>query len=88
MDDETELVSNALKLVNVQFTPSSGAGQEFQKVANAADCAAGNHLWYYDNEAAPSQIRLCPETCSVVTSDGMGKVDIVLDCKQTIEVPK
>ena len=72
----------------MRFTPGSGTGQEFQKVAAAPDCSAGQNLWYYDNEAAPTQILLCPETCTRVTADGMAKVDIVLDCKQTLEPPK
>jgi len=74
--------------VNVVFTPTNGSPQEFQKVANSAACAAGNNLWYYDNEAAPTQIVLCPDACTVATSDGMAKVDIVLDCKHTVEPPK
>ena len=75
--------------VNVRFTPSGGTGQqEFQKVVSAAGCTGSKNLWYYDNEAAPTQILLCPETCTMVTSDGMAKVDIVLDCKHTVEPPK
>jgi len=75
--------------VNVRFTPGSGTGQmEFQKVANAAACTGAKNLWYYDNEAAPTQILLCPDACTMVTSDGMAKVDIVLDCKHTVEPPK
>jgi len=75
--------------VNVIFTPGSGgAQQEFQKAAGAAACTTGGNLWYYDNEAAPTQILLCPETCTRVAADGMAKVDIVLDCKETVVVPR
>jgi len=74
--------------VNVRFSPSSGTGQEFQKVANAAACTPGKNLWYYDDEAAPTQVLLCPDTCKMVTSDGMAKVDIVLDCKHTVVMPE
>ncbi|HET7541099.1 MAG TPA: hypothetical protein VFK05_14575 [Polyangiaceae bacterium] len=75
--------------VNVQFTPGSGGTQqEFQKVAGASACMGGNNLWYYDNEMAPTQILLCPDTCTKVTSDGMAKVNIVLDCKHTVEPPR
>ncbi|HYP98171.1 MAG TPA: vWA domain-containing protein [Polyangiaceae bacterium] len=77
--------------VNVRFTPGSGGGtqQEFQKVASASACTAGsNNLWYYDNEAAPTQILLCPDTCSKIAADGTARVDIVLDCKHTVEPPK
>jgi len=75
--------------VNVQFTPGSGSGQtEFQKVANAAGCTGAKNLWYYDDPAAPTQILLCPETCSMVSSDGMAKVNIVLDCKHTVVMPE
>jgi len=75
--------------VNVRFTPGTGSGQtEFQKVDGAAGCTGAKNLWYYDNEASPTQILLCPETCTMISSDGMAKVDIVLDCKQTVVVPR
>jgi hypothetical protein len=77
--------------VNVRFTPGSANAtgqQEFQKVTGAAGCLPGKNTWYYDNEAAPTQILLCPDTCTMVASDGMAKVDIVLDCKKTVVVPE
>jgi hypothetical protein len=69
--------------VNVQFTSSGGAVQEFQKVSSLSDCAPGGKLWYYDNNAAPKEILLCPDTCKAVTGDPAANVSIVLDCKDT-----
>jgi hypothetical protein len=70
--------------VNVQFTAGGGVMQEFHKVASMADCAAGGNLWYYDDNNAPKEILLCPDTCTAVTGDPSAKVNVVLDCKQTV----
>lgn len=73
--------------VNVQYTSKAGAPQVLQKVEKAADCPASGNFWYYDDNAAPTQILLCANTCEALTSAGDGKVEIVLDCKETIVKP-
>jgi hypothetical protein len=73
--------------VNVQYTPTNGTAQVMQKVENAAACPASGNFWYYDNNAAPTQIKLCENSCKQLTGGGTGKVDIVLDCKETIVKP-
>jgi len=70
--------------VNVQYTASGGAVQEFHKVATLTDCTPGGNLWYYDDNAAPTQILLCPDTCEAVTKDPAAAVNVVLDCKATV----
>jgi hypothetical protein len=70
--------------VNVQYTAGGGAVQEFQKVVSLADCTPGGKLWYYDDNTAPTQILLCPDTCQAVAGDPAAKVNVVLDCKQTV----
>lgn len=73
--------------VNVQYSPTTGTSQVLQKVNTVADCVAGSKLWYYDNNAAPTQIVLCEDTCEQLTTVGAGKVEIVLDCKETVVKP-
>jgi len=70
--------------VNVQFTAGGGGVQEFHKVASVADCTSGGNLWYYDDNNAPKEILLCPDTCTAVAGDPSAKVNVVLDCKKTV----
>lgn len=53
------------------------------KVANAAACGA-NGGWYYDNDAAPTHVLLCPASCSVAqASVGPGKtgrIEVLFGC--------
>jgi hypothetical protein len=69
--------------VNVKYTPGgSTSPTTIGKVANAAACTAAGG-WYYDNDTNPTQIIMCPSTCTTLSSDTSGKVQIVLGC-QTI----
>lgn len=71
--------------VNVEFT-RSGAGdagtgtQQVGKVANEAGCAGVPWGWYYDDDALPTKILFCPDTCSNAKQDPQGKVSIIVGC--------
>jgi hypothetical protein len=66
--------------VMVEYTPgSSGSPQELTRVNDASQCGPQGG-WYYDNNANPSSITLCPATCSVIQADAKPKVDILLGC--------
>lgn len=70
--------------VNVEYTPGGGGSpQTIPKVASQADCPPNGDAWYYDNNAAPTQIILCDSTCTKFSADPDGEVNIVLGC-QTI----
>jgi hypothetical protein len=71
--------------VNVEYTPGGGAPETVPKVNSAADCPAGGRAWYYDNNANPTQIMLCPDTCAIITQDTEGTVNIVLGCDTIAE---
>jgi len=71
-------------LVNVRYTPSNGAPQDFVKVNSAADCGSSTNAWYYDNNANPTQILLCNATCNVVSADTQGQIDVVLGCETIV----
>jgi hypothetical protein len=66
--------------VNVQYTPGGGMPQLIGNVATAAACDAQSGGWYYDNNASPTKILLCPVTCSTVSSDPNAKIEILLGC--------
>jgi hypothetical protein len=72
--------------VNVTYTPGGGGMPEtIPKVNSAADCPAGEKAWYYDNNANPTQIMLCPGACTIISQDTAGSVDIVLGCDTIAE---
>jgi hypothetical protein len=72
--------------VNVQYTPGGGgAPQIFPKVADKASCPPGGDAWYYDNNAMPTQIIMCDGTCDKISSDKMGKLDILLGCETIVK---
>ncbi len=65
--------------INVQYTPGSGPAQALGNVANSGACTAAGG-WYYDSNAAPTKIEFCPATCTSVSADTTGKVDVLLGC--------
>lgn len=72
--------------VNVQYTPGgSGNAQVFPYYGSKAQCPASGDGWFYDNAAAPTQIILCPSTCTKVSADTAGKIDILLGCATQIQ---
>jgi hypothetical protein len=71
--------------VNVTYTPSSGSAQPLLQAPSQAQCPASGG-WYYDDPATPTKILLCPATCSVVSADPKGQVDVLLGCKTEVVV--
>lgn len=65
--------------VNVEFDGGAGK-QTFPKVSGADACAAADSTWYYDNEALPKQVIMCPTACETLKG-GNGRLDIVFGCK-------
>jgi hypothetical protein len=60
--------------------------QVFPYVASQAQCAGDG--CYYDNAAAPKQIILCPSSCTKVSADTTGKIDILLGCATQIRLAR
>ena len=63
--------------VELSVTLASGT-TIINRVTNAAQCSGAG--WYYDNNAAPTKITLCPASCTQVKADANPKVDISLGC--------
>jgi hypothetical protein len=73
--------------VNVQYIPGNGgAPVDILHAQSAADCDPVQGGWYYDNNAAPTKILICPATCTTIEADDMGKINIVYRCP-TINLP-
>jgi hypothetical protein len=69
--------------VQVLYTPvATGTPEEIPKVNYAGDCVLNYEKgWYYDYDAAPTKILICPETCK---SFAAGSVSIALGCTPII----
>jgi hypothetical protein len=66
--------------VNVQYTPGAGGpAQKLPRFNDQASCGTSDG-WYYDNNANPTLILLCPATCTKVTADPDAKIEIALGC--------
>jgi len=66
----------------VSYTPTSGAVVAFPKVLSASACGSG---WYYDSNANPKKIYLCPTTCQTILGDTGAKIDVDLGCPGAYE---
>ncbi|MCC6213407.1 MAG: hypothetical protein IT376_00945 [Polyangiaceae bacterium] len=73
--------------VNLEFTPEGGQKSTIGKVPSSADCGASGG-WYYDNEASPTQVLVCPSTCGVLQTGGNNKVNLTFGCETEIIVPE
>jgi len=65
--------------VNFVFTPTNGVPTTIGNVGTAAGCNGGAG-WYYDNPLAPTQIIVCPATCTSLKNDPTGKVSVAFGC--------
>jgi hypothetical protein len=70
--------------VNVVYQPMGGNAQTFPNVMDMASCPANGDGWYYDDNANPTQIILCPTSCTLVEGDSTGEVDVTLGCSTVI----
>jgi hypothetical protein len=75
--------------VNVEYTP--GGTMMPQPIGYVADgpggCSMQNGGWYYDDPQNPTQIIMCPSTCTALQADATGKVDVLFGCDTVPVVP-
>jgi hypothetical protein len=66
--------------VNFSYT-AKGTGQPvvLPRSQDLAGCN-GQPGWYYDSNAAPTKIVLCPTTCATVQADTSAVVDVLFGC--------
>lgn len=67
-------------LVNVAITPPGGTNEFFGRANSEAECGAGAN-WFFDDNANPTRILLCPTACERATSAVDGTiVNVELGC--------
>jgi hypothetical protein len=70
--------------VNFVFTPSGGGNAiTVPRVSDQTACGSAPG-WYYDDPAMPTQILVCPATCSVLEGDPNGAVEIEFGCASVV----
>lgn len=66
--------------VNLQYTTAAvTTPQTVFHIGSLAECPAQGG-WYYDDNAKPNQISVCPATCDAIKNDPTAKVDILFGC--------
>jgi hypothetical protein len=72
--------------INVSLTQGS-ATTTIGRVPDVASCPADQPAWYYDNPAAPTQLLLCDNACTLATTAVQGaRLSIVVGCEETVEI--
>src|SRR5690606_38115771 len=71
-------------LVNVTYLPASGPEMNFTKVAQAEDCEE-SPSWFYDDEAQPARLHLCPKACDLVSADNEARFRILVGCASELK---
>lgn len=67
--------------VNFAYTPKGmGTPKLLPRADDLADCA-NQPGWYYDSNAAPTKMILCPASCATVQADTNAKVSVLFDCQ-------
>lgn len=70
--------------VNVKYEAGGVApGVTLPQVTDDAACGT-NSGWYYDDNAAPTKITLCPATCTQVQADDNANVKLEIGCATQI----
>lgn len=65
--------------VSLAFTPGTGPVENWTNVPNSAACAGDE--WYFDDNAHPQIITLCPAACAKAKADTSGKIEVLLGCQ-------
>ncbi len=79
--------SFATNEVNVQAT-IDGNVSALGYVADVSQCANVSEGWYYDNPAQPTQVLVCPNTCSSLQAANTAKIDISFGCETILAAPR
>ncbi len=66
-----------LDTVRVEYTPTGGEAQVFNKVETSAECTATS--FYIENNL----IKLCPAVCDLAQADNTAKINILYGCSST-----
>jgi hypothetical protein len=68
--------------VNVHYSVMGGKDNTIYAVDAADKCTDMFGGWYYDNNAAPTHVKACPQTCKTLQGDLSTKVEVLFGCKR------
>ncbi len=71
-------------LVNFQLTAADGTVAKYGRVDSLADCSRAGDGWYYDDNNAPTEITVCPNTCTTIKASSGATANILLGCATII----
>jgi hypothetical protein len=74
--------------VNVSYAADGVASEVVGWVENAGACSGVAHGWYYDDNAAPTRVQVCPQTCTTVEALMNPRVAIQFGCQRIIAPPE
>ena len=68
--------------VQVEYTPSDGSGaRKLVQVTGPTKCKKVTDGWFYDDPETPTQVILCPDTCTEVAEDTQAEMNVLVGCK-------
>jgi Mg-chelatase subunit ChlD len=74
--------------VNVHHSSGGGGGEDLGYVPDAAHCDPTRGGWYYDADPTrgghPTQVVVCPASCTRINSDPQGEVELRFGCKTIV----
>jgi hypothetical protein len=70
----------------VTYQPTVGNDVPLTRVTSAAQCGSSSSAYHFDDPNNPTQIILCPQTCSTIQGDLEGEIDLVFPCPAHWEV--
>ncbi len=74
-------------LVNVEFI-GGGSVTALGYVSSAADCGSFQNGWYFDDNANPTKVFACPDTCQLVQAKDAVSISLKFGCQRTPAIPK
>jgi hypothetical protein len=75
------------KKVNVDFIDQvAGTKETIYHVNDATQCDATLGGWYYDDNAAPTRVIACPQSCTKIKAAAQAKLEVVFGCA-TVDIP-
>jgi len=75
-------------LINVVHTSGGGTKNTIYNVPTGAMGCGTTGGWYFDNQATPTKIIVCSNTCTALQSDMGGKVEVLFGCATEVKLPE
>jgi len=66
--------------VKVEYLAGGTTANQLPHATNAGACSGAG--WYYDDNAAPKTVNLCPSSCTTVQADPNAKLNVLFGCVQ------